>query len=267
MKAERRAIQLSTREPDLGNASGGRQKWEPPPEALLVYRQGEQFVDSMKRAVVFANGDLPDPAAVRALLRPDDWIVAADGGTTHALACGVRPQLVIGDLDSLPAGLKTELAAEGAAFITHPADKDWTDLELALLYVAANGAVEVLVVAALGGRLDQTLANVLLLARPELARLQVRITDGRETAWLVRDETTVHGTAGERVSLIPLGGDAVDVHTAGLAWPLRGETLRLGEARGVSNEMTGSLARVQIGEGLLLCVHARSDEGPTTADG
>ena len=177
----------------------------------------------MKRAIVFANGELPDPAAVRALLRPDDWVVAADGGTAYALACGVRPQLVIGDLDSLPAELKAQLAAHGVAFITHPADKDWTDLELALLYVAANGAAEVLVLAALGGRLDQMLANVLLLTRPELARVQVRISDGRESAWLVRDETTVRGAAGDRVSLIPLGGDALEVRTAGLAWPLRGE--------------------------------------------
>ena len=213
----------------------------------------------MNRAIIFANGELPDPAAVRPLLRPDDWIIAADGGTRHALACGRPPHLVVGDLDSLGADQRARLEADGTEFLTYPADKDETDLELALLHAVAHGAGEIVVAGALGGRLDQTLANIQLLARPELCSVGVWITDGRQTARLVREEIELQGAAGDRVSLIPFDGDVRGVRTDGLAWPLAGETLHFGQTRGVSNLMTGARAHVQVAAGLLLCIHETMD--------
>jgi thiamine pyrophosphokinase len=211
----------------------------------------------MKRAVIFANGELRSPAAAALLLEPDDWIIAADGGTRYALACGRRPDLVIGDLDSFPAGMRAELEDQGTRFVEYPAAKDETDLELALLQVAMNGVNEVMVLSALGGRLDQTIANIQLLARPELRLLRVRIVDGDESACLIQDEATIRGEEGDRISLIPIGGDAEGVRTSGLAWPLKGETLRFGEGRGVSNVMTAREARITLAAGRLLCVHSR----------
>ena len=209
----------------------------------------------MRRAVIFANGKLPYPAAIRALLRPDDWIVAADGGTRHALTCGRCPHLIIGDLDSFPPGRRANLEAHGVEFLPYPADKDETDLELALLHVASNNVTGVLIVGALGGRLDQTLANIQLLARPELRSLDVQITDGRQSARLVQSKATIHGAAGSRLSLLPLGGDARGICTSGLKWPLANETLHFGQTRGVSNVMTGPVAHIQLETGLLLCIH------------
>jgi len=55
-----------------------------------------------KRIIIFANGDLPNPEKARALIHADDLIIAADGGTRHALALGLTPNVIIGDLDSLP---------------------------------------------------------------------------------------------------------------------------------------------------------------------
>jgi thiamine pyrophosphokinase len=63
---------------------------------------------------------------------------------------------------------------------------------------------------------------------------------------------------GDLVSLLPLGGDARGVTTTGLAWALKGDTLRFGFSRGVSNEMTSHEARIEIDEGLLLVVHGPS---------
>lgn len=217
-------------------------------------------MNTIKRAIIFANGEMPDPDAVRSWLRPDDWIVAADGGTSHALLCGCTPHLIIGDMDSFPTGRQAELEEQGAQFLNFPADKDETDLELALLHAASNGATTILIVGALGGRLDQLLANVQLLARPELANLDVRIVTGNEMAWLVRDKTSIHGAIGDRVSLIPLGGDVQGVSTHGLRWPLENARLLFGQARGVSNVMTGPRAEIQLEAGLLLCIHA-TDQG------
>jgi len=211
-------------------------------------------VFSFKRAVIFANGEMDRPDAVEKVLRPEDWIVAADGGTLNALACGRTPNVVIGDMDSLPPDLKSELETRGTEFVVHPSEKNETDLELAFLYVAKSGVESVLVLGALGGRLDQMLANIQLMALPELAGMDVQLVDVDQSAFIVRDSISIRGNPGDRVSLIPLGGDAHGVTTHGLKYPLKDETLFFNRARGISNILDSHDARVKLTKGILLCV-------------
>ena len=212
------------------------------------------------RTVIFANGDLRDPDEARELLRPEDRIIAVDGGTGHALAAGVVPHVIIGDLDSLSAADGARAEAAGALTIAYPARKDETDLELALRHAVDTGATSVIVLAALGGRLDQTVANLLLLALPELRGMDVRIVGGGQTAFLIQEgesDVTISGRPGDTVSLIPLGGDAVGVTAEGLEWTLCDETLPFGPARGVSNVLVANQAQVRVRRGKLLCVVTR----------
>ena len=220
------------------------------------------------RAIIFANGEFPDAQGARDLLHPDDLVIAADGGTRHALAVGVTPHVVIGDLDSLSPDERACAEAAGSQVVRFSPRKDETDLELALLHAAREGATEILILAALGGRLDQTVANLLLLALPELRGLDVRVVAGPQTAFLVQGrqgghdgcgEALVEGQPGDTVSLIPLGGDAVGVTAEGLEWPLHEGTLRFGPARGVSNVLAAQQARVRVRQGFLLCVVTRSE--------
>jgi thiamine pyrophosphokinase len=208
------------------------------------------------RTIIIAGGETEGQGWQR-WVRAGDWIIGANGGAARALAWGLLPDLVIGDMDSLPETARTILVAEGCRFLEHPRAKDETDLELALMHAVQEGAKELIVLGALGGRLDHTLANVLLLALPGLAGISVRIVEGEQQALLARSGETVEleGTPGDLVSLVPLGGEARGVTTQGLAWALRGDTLRFGCSRGVSNEMTSGKAGIQVGEGLLLVVH------------
>lgn len=213
------------------------------------------------RAIIFANGELTDPQSARDLLYPDDLIIAANGGTHHALSIGVVPDVIIGDLDSLSPDERARAEASGVQVVRFSARKDETDLELALQYAAREGATEIFVLAALGGRLDQTVANLLLLALPELNGLDVRIVEGPQMAFLIHgggDELVIKGQPGDTVSLIALGGDVVGVTAEGLEWPLHEDTLRFGPARGVSNVLTAEQARVRARQGSLLCVVTRA---------
>jgi thiamine pyrophosphokinase len=211
------------------------------------------------RIVIFANGIIEDPVAEAARwVRPGDCIVAADGGTRHALAAGLTPAHVIGDMDSLPPEQRARLEATGTTLHAYPPAKDETDLELALMWAAAQpDATEIVVLGALGGRPDQALANLQLLALPALTERNVIIADG---PWTIRclhggETATFHGQPGDTLSLLPLGGDAAGVTTHGLRYPLRDETLFFGLARGVSNEFDGETATVSLQTGLLWCLH------------
>jgi len=221
------------------------------------------------RAIVFANGEFTHRQQAREMLHPGDRIIAADGGTRHALSIDVIPHTVIGDLDSLSAADRAHVEAAGARIIPFSPHKDETDLELALLHAVEEGATEIVVLAALGGRLDQTIANVLLLALPALRALDVRIVDGPQEAFLIHSARRIAGQPGDTLSLIPLGGDATGVTAQGLEWPLHDETLRFGPARGVSNVLTEQEAHVHVEHGLLLCIVTHASpwpSGDTTSD-
>jgi len=211
-----------------------------------------------KRAIIFINGDLPNLNAARTIIQDDDFIIAADGGTRHALALGLLPSVVIGDLDSLDSANHRVLEENSVEIIQYPQDKDETDLELALAYAIDAGYKQIRLLAALGGRLDQTLGNLSLLTDESLAALDVRADDGTEEVFFARNQAQIHGCIGEIISLIPWGGDVKILRTKGLRWSLQNETLYADKTRGISNEMIADVAQIQIESGLLLIIHTRS---------
>jgi len=212
------------------------------------------------RAVVFANGTIDDLEGARTLLRPDDILIAADGGALHCRAMGVEPAVIVGDLDSLPEEEQHYWHEKGVQFIRHDRRKDETDLELALLHAQGLDRDETLVLGALGGRWDQSFANILL---PSYHRLEAQdVTFWHEGTWIyvIREQRTIRGQAGQTVSLIPVGGSAHGVSTEGLEWPLENETLLMGASRGVSNILLGETAIIRVKDGLLLCFVFQSPE-------
>ncbi len=208
--------------------------------------------------LLFANGDLNDGPAVQAALSgsADALVIAADGGARLALACQRVPNIVIGDFDSLSQDDLAGLVAMGARIDRYPAAKEETDLELALLAAAGQGATWIRVLGAVGDRIDQTLANITLLTLPDLAGRDVRLVAGGQTLWLVGPgDHTLDGAPGDTISLIPLDGDAENVRTDGLEYPLKGETLRFGPARGMSNVIQRSPASFSFDAGRLVVIH------------
>ena len=201
-----------------------------------------------------------EPGALDARHLADaDLIVAADGGAGWLAVQGFTPHVVVGDLDSIAAGLLHALEADGVTIERHPADKDQSDAELAVARAVASGARRVIVLGALGGeRLDHELSNLLMLTDPAWSSVDLRI---------VRDDTSVRavidggrlvldGATGDIVTLLPIG-DADGVTTDGLAYPLAGDALRMGQSRGLSNVIASTPASVRLQAGTLLVVELK----------
>lgn len=208
------------------------------------------------RIIIFANGNLPNLEKARQLIRPDDFILCADGGTRHALALGLTPNAVIGDLDSVTGEERRKMKEMEVEVIEFPKDKNETDLELAINHAITLNPSQILILAALGGRMDQTLANIALLANLQLSTFNLKLTDGVEEIFFCRAQAQVEGRSGDIVSLIPWQGEVTGVFTEDLRWHLHHETLDPDKTRGISNEMTADVATITIQSGLLLIVHA-----------
>jgi thiamine pyrophosphokinase len=209
---------------------------------------------------VLASGPTHDiHKAIVGLPKPDK-VVAANGGSSLAAELGLTPDLVVGDLDSSDPSYVAHLEQAGVELRRYTHDTKWeTDTELAALAALQWQPRTIILLGAFGGRLDHSLANVLLLTHPLLAPIEVRIIDGAQEVFLAKPGAwnRIPGRHGDTATLLPAGGDAVGVKTLGLHWPLLGETLPQGRGRGVSNyidETTGVEASVWLDSGHLLVV-------------
>ncbi|MFC1996877.1 thiamine diphosphokinase [Chloroflexota bacterium] len=206
----------------------------------------------MNRITIFANGNIPSASIY---LPPNQIILAADGGARHCLKLGIKPQVVIGDFDSLLDEEIAALEADNITLIRYPKDKDNTDLELAIDYAARElDARQITLYGLLGGRWDMTFANMLLLASPRYAGIKFQVIDGNTTAYILRGGETldIQGQPGTTVSVIPLDSPAIGVTYQGLQWPLENTTLYFSNPRGVSNSMTTTQAKISLQQGILL---------------
>ncbi|MFN8442638.1 MAG: thiamine diphosphokinase [Caldilineaceae bacterium] len=208
------------------------------------------------RAIVFVNGQFEDRDEVAQLLREDDYLVAADGGALHCLALGRRPDVVVGDLDSLDADLVEQLAASGTQIERHDVAKNQTDLELAIERAIKDGAEEIWLVAATGGRLDQSLANLLLLAQREWP-VKLKVFGNGQLAQVLHshERLELHDYIGATLSILPLTQQVTGITYQSMAYPLENATLNFGSTRGISNEIVASPASLEIESGMLLVVY------------
>jgi thiamine pyrophosphokinase len=228
------------------------------------------------RALVVANGDLPPRA--RLDLNWPGWdegvalVVAADGGARQAARLGLRPNVVVGDADSIERAMLDAVQAAGARVRLQPRAKDASDTELAVAEARAAGASAVTIIGALGGlRFDHALANVLLATGDRDPDLELTLLDGstrirclRANASTGSGELVLTGRVGDLVSLFPVG-TALGVTTHGLQYPLSNESLPAGTSRGLSNVRLASTAQVRLEEGALLIVETTDQGSGTTA--
>jgi thiamine pyrophosphokinase len=207
------------------------------------------------QAIIFANGDL-HPSELELEFGKDDFLIAADGGSRHCAILGIIPNVLIGDFDSTDPDLILAWEGMGVEVIRHPEDKDQTDLELAFLHAQSRGASKILVYGAIGGRLDMTLGNLVLLAHPSL-KLSVKLAYGRETVRLLREGEllTLPGATGDTISLIALSSKGAQVTAKGLEYPLEKSILGFGTTRGISNRLTNNQATIHVEKGALAVIH------------
>ncbi len=213
--------------------------------------------------LVVLNGDI-DPPFLAGQLAAADRVVAADGGAAAVTAVGAHCDIIVGDGDSLgKTGFARARAANPDVQIRRfPTAKDATDAELALRTALEADPERIVVVGAFGGaRLDHELATVMLLANPRWRDREVVLADGCRDVRLVTERAEIRGRVGDLVTLLAIGGPAENIRSSGLAYELDGRGLEVGTSLGVSNELTGSTATLEVGSGMVLLVHEHGSSG------
>ena len=225
------------------------------------------------RAVILSGGVYRDPEFCRSFIDGADLVVAADIGGKLLLDLGVPediPTILIGDMDSID---EADLAdfkefkknGENVEVIKVSPEKDATDTELAFDIALKKGADEIIILGALGGRMDHALANLSLLIRTKVVngnrrkKVRVKIVDERQEIALldVGVKNRIGGNLGDTVSLLSLEGDAEGVITNDLKYPLSDAVLSHFSPLGVSNVVSGADPWVLFKKGLLLLIRVK----------
>ncbi len=211
------------------------------------------------RHIIFANGEITDYQSVLPYLAGETFVIACDGGLRHVQAISAilpnfSPDYIIGDFDSASPELLQFYQNKGVACKTLPTQKDETDLELAIDFALSNSATEIFVFGGISvSRFDHTMANVHVLYRALSAGVHAELINENDRVFLINTEVHLHAAAGSLVSLLPFS-DTAQITTTGLKYPLRGEVIRPGSARGISNVFKGGEASVRVTGGVITVV-------------
>jgi thiamine pyrophosphokinase len=203
------------------------------------------------KVLFIANGTceetLPDPTHF-------DCIVAVDGGGNYADHAGILPHQVIGDGDSLSPVIQQRWRAQGVPFLLFSTEKDLTDLEIALLWAKDHGMTEGVVYGGLGGRIDQSIANICLLTDDRFAACPLTFIYHDTRLSCVRSEIIIHNAIGDTLSLLYIERPIPRLTVRGCQYTLENAPL-LRVTHGMSNVITHATAHIVVHTGKLLVVH------------
>ncbi len=207
-----------------------------------------------KRAIIFSNGRIGEINFYKKIIKKNDLVICADGGLKFAKKLGLKPDLLIGDFDSLNKRETLEAEKSGVRVLKFSPDKDKTDTQLALEYALSNAAKEIIMLGSLGGRIDHLLANLHLLKIGADKNIDIKLIDEFNEIRLVKEAITFNTKKGETLSLIPFTDKVTGIYTQGLKYALEKGTMVLGNPYGVSNVVLSSKVKIKIRSGLLLVI-------------
>jgi len=181
-------------------------------------------------------------------------IICCDGGARHIQYSGIKPDVIIGDMDSIDPASLASYSTSGIKIIKHSASKDFTDTELALDYALGLKPEAIFIWGALGGRIDHALANVFLLCKGQENGIRTCLIDEYGETFVLDKEVTFINQTGKTVSLIALSPEVTGINLTGFLYPLQDGTLAVGESRGISNIITDVSASISVRQGRLLVI-------------
>jgi thiamine pyrophosphokinase len=209
-----------------------------------------------ENVIIISGGRFGDPIFFKKKIEEirDSLIIACDGGVRHLEKLGIGPDAIIGDMDSIEPAQLISYSAQGVQVIQYPANKDFTDTELALDYALNLKPTAICIWGGLGGRLDHILANVCLLRKGQKEGIKTYLVDEYCEAFIVDRDAAFVDAKGVTVSLFAFSPQVEGLSLSGFVYPLKDAVLTMGELLGISNIINEAYAKISVRAGNLLVI-------------
>ena len=210
------------------------------------------------KSLIRCSGEVKDYNFLRNLILKCDYIVCADGGINHLLKIGEKPDIVIGDLDSASKEALEYIKKNNIKVEKFPSKKNMTDTELCIEHCISKKYKDINLAGAIGGRIDHTLANILLLRRYFQTGVKLSIVDGKNIVNYLNGKIEIEKKQVEfNLSIVPLSLEGIIVSIDGVLYPLEHKQIEYGSTLGISNFIEDKVATVNIHKGEALIVESR----------
>ncbi|MHA6484032.1 thiamine diphosphokinase [Paenibacillus sp. strain BS8-2] len=185
-------------------------------------------------------------------------LIGADSGALFLIEQGFKPDIAIGDFDSVSTDELMRVRSHSVRMIEcDPIDKNFTDTEMAFRLALDLKPEKILMLGALGTRFDHSLANVHLLALADENGIAAEIIDETNRIMIISQTTFVTRHHHPQLSLLPLSSYVTGITLEGFQYPLHEATLTIGQSLGISNVMIGEQGVIRLNEGRLLVIQSR----------
>lgn len=211
--------------------------------------------------LVALNGEIKNHKHIRSVVDKYNigFIVCADGGVNHIDEMGLIPDMLIGDMDSAKKDIVEKFEKSGVKLLKYPPAKDEIDGQLAVDKAIELNPTGIIIIGAMGKRIDQTMASFHLLKRVNDKAINGLIIDEETIVRVISNKTFVNGEIGDIVSIIPFGGTVKGITLSGFQYPLKGATMDYGYPYGISNVVISKDSFIDMSDGELLFIHYYMD--------
>lgn len=209
------------------------------------------------RAVIVSGGKLEDIDLINRCMSEGSKLIACDSGLNYIYRAKLKPDIILGDFDSVDDEVLDYYKKSGSEIITYPVKKDSTDTELGIFAAEKMGSDDIIILAASGTRLDHTIANIQMLLPLLKKGTRARLIDEHNIVELVNDKLAINNKKGSYISFLPLTERVCGICSKGLEYPLNNTDIEVGTSLTVSNVVTSESAYVSVKSGVLISIIAR----------
>lgn len=205
----------------------------------------------MKKCIILANGRAPAKSVVRYLkLAGYSFLICADGGTDTAKKLRLTPDVIIGDFDSVkPETLSFFRSKTEIIQIKRQND---TDVEKSLKYAVGKKYDEVVLLGAIGDRLDHSFCNLGIVIK-FFDKIKVRIISDKSILTPYKENVEIPAVKGETISLYGFN-DKTKITSTGLKYPLKKTSLPFGKRESTSNVAVRDTVKLKIEGGMIFVI-------------
>ncbi|HHZ02857.1 MAG TPA: thiamine diphosphokinase [Tissierellia bacterium] len=202
-------------------------------------------------ALIIGNGNDINKSIIDSIKY--DYVVCADGGLEKAKNYGITPDVIVGDFDSVDLSLLNEYEALNIPIMKFPAEKDYTDMELAAKFVLSKGFKDIVLIGASGSRLDHTLGNIMLMEKYHKEGINISMIDNSNIIKVISDDSRliVEFLENQYVSIIPIT-ELEGLTLEGFKYPLNNVNVERGSTLCISNEVIGKEGIITLSKGSAL---------------
>jgi thiamine pyrophosphokinase len=212
-----------------------------------------------KRITIVTGGTIGDWAMQE--LDQEDLLVGSDRGALFLVQQGFKPDISLGDFDSVTDEELAEIQAGSKKFLScDPIEKDLTDTEMAFQWALEQKPAEIKLLGALGTRFDHSLANIHLLRRGLELGVSCKIIDAYNEVVLINGLSVITKGSFTHISLLPLSLEVTGITLHGFVYPLQNATLTIGQSLGISNILQHEQGRIELESGYLLVIQSKDPE-------